>query len=112
MTHADLRIYQGDDYTATVTVNYADGSPADLTNYSAKAQIRRSVADTATDIACSIACTVQPPNTVQLAITHAQAATLAGDYVWDLQLITPSPQSYIITIMSGRVRATQEVTRP
>lgn len=43
---ADLTIYQGDDMAWTVLVTLEDGiTPADITDYTALAQIRRSVAD-------------------------------------------------------------------
>lgn len=109
-SQANLSVFQGDDYSAAVTVTYTTGQPADLTGYTAQAQIRRAVADSASKVDCEIACTIESP-IVRLFIHHEQTALLAGDYVWDMQLVSPPPQSFVITIMSGRVRAAQEVTR-
>ena len=110
MTQADLSIVQGDNYNAQVTVYNVDGTPANIAGYTAKAQIRRDVADNAPIVSAEIVCTVESP-LIRLALSYSQTEALAGDYVWDLQLTSPSPQFHHVTIISGRVRATQEVTR-
>lgn len=106
---ADLTLYQGDDWAATVNVLNLDMSPADLTGYTAQAQIRRSVADQDPVVAAELQATVELPNLVLLFLSHAQTTLLAGQYQWDLQLT--SPQADIVTILAGGVNVTQEVTR-
>ena len=108
MTQQDLVIYQGDDYVATVAIAEADGSPADLTGYTATAQIRRKPADAA-PVTVEFLAAVQSPN-VLLALTHDQTVALSGSYVWDLQLA--SAGGAITTVLAGKVKVTQEVTRP
>ena len=108
LTRADLVIYQGDSYAATVTVHNADGTPADITGYTAQAQIRRLVADSDPVVVVDIGTTVVSPNVI-LDIPHSETEPLQGRYVWDLQLTTPDDQ--IMTIVAGKVILTAEVTR-
>jgi hypothetical protein len=104
---ADLEVYQGDDFLATVTV--MEGSkPADITGYTAQAQIRRDVADNAPEVAVEITTVVTSPY-ITLSILHDVTATMSGIYVWDLQII--NTDGAIETILTGQVRVTQEVTR-
>ena len=106
---ADLAIYQGDDYAATVTVSNPDGTAANLAGYVAEAQIRAVLGDTSASPVASLACAISG-SVVSLSLTHDQtkAFTSAG-YVWDLQLISPS--GWITTILAGQVWVTLEVTK-
>jgi len=105
---ADLVIYQGDDWGATVNVKNGTG-PADITGFTAKAQIRQDVADNDPDVNVEITTVVSSP-TVELTIPAAATVDLiCGSYVWDLQLTSPAGQ--ITTILAGNVSVTQEVTR-
>lgn len=105
---SDLHIYQGDDYSAVVTVTDADGAEADITGYTARAQIRRQVADTDTVIALDMPATVESPR-VLFGASHDDTASLSGSYLWDLELT--SPDDVVTTIMRGNVKVTQEITR-
>ena len=106
---ADLAIDQGDDYGLIVTVNNADGTPADLTGHTAQAQIRRAVADQDPVIVVEMTAVVLAPNFVNVSIPHTATEELTGKYVWDLQLI--SPEGAITTILMGKATVTLEVTR-
>jgi hypothetical protein len=109
ISKANLDLVQGDDYVATVTVTNANGTPADISGYTAKAQIRQDVADEARRVDVEIATAVASPN-VTLTIPHAITQTLtAASYVWDLQLTSAGGQ--ITTILAGTVVVTREVTR-
>jgi len=109
VSRADLDIYQGTDYTATVFVANIDGTPADLTGWTAKAQLRRGPADAAPEVEHEIAATVQPPQTVLLSIPHAATTLLTSRYAWDLDLISPTGQ--IVTVLQGAAIIDAEVTR-
>jgi hypothetical protein len=110
MTCYDLDIYQGDDWGATVTVLNEDGTTANLTGYTAQAQIRTGPADQSKYVMAEMTCAVALPNTVSLSLTHAQTLGLQDFfYVWDLQLITN--QNMTVTIIRGQVNVTAEVTR-
>ena len=109
-TQQDLSLYQGDDWAATVTVTELDLTPADLTGYTAQAQIRSGIADQQPVVAAEISCTIQLPNFILLYLPHTQTLKLTGSTCyWDLQLA--SPQNQILTILAGRVGVAQEVTR-
>ena len=107
---ADLDIYQGDDYAAIVSVQNADGSPADISGYTAQAQIRSDVADNSPLILATMSAVVSSPN-ISLALGHTATAALAGGkFRWDLQIVSAS--GVITTILAGAVTVKQEVTRP
>jgi hypothetical protein len=108
-SRADLLIDQGADYSATVFVENIDGTPADLTGWTAKSQLRRGPADAAPEIEQEISCTVQPPQTVILSIPHADTTLLYGRYAWDLDLTSPAGQ--IVTVLQGAAIIDAEVTR-
>ena len=50
MQCVNLDVYQGDDFNTAIDFYNDDGTDADLTGYSALAQIRRDVADVAPDV--------------------------------------------------------------
>jgi hypothetical protein len=105
---ADLSVYQGDDCAWVVLVTLEDGTtPAEITDYTAQAQIRRNVAQDDPVIVDTFSAVVQSPD-VLLALTHDQTKLLCGRYVWDLQLT--SPAGAITTILRGNVNVTAEVT--
>lgn len=110
-SQADLAIYQGDDYAGLVQVY--DGTstiPANLTGYSARAQVRFGPADQYPQPAVLITTAVDgPAGTVSLAIPAAQTSTLVGNYQWDLELI--QPDGNVQTVLAGKVVVTKEVTR-
>ena len=106
---ADLQIYQGDDYSGTVTVLDSSGNAADLTGSAARAQIRIMPAQYWPYVAADIACTVVTPNTVNLYIPAAVTITLYCTYVWDLQLTDTF--GMISTVLNGSVYVEQDITR-
>lgn len=106
---ADLQIYQGDDFSAVVTVHNADGTPATITGYTAQAQIRCDVADNAPTVIAELQTSVASPD-VNLFLSHTVTALLAGGkYVWDLQVASPTGE--VSTVLAGKAIVTQEVTR-
>src|SRR5262245_53496620 len=106
---ANLQVYQGDDYVATVTVTNPDGTPADLSGFTAKSQIRRQVADLDPVVVVEITTTIESPY-IYLALNHVETTQMNGTYVWDLQL-TEIATGVITTICAGTVPIQQEVTR-
>jgi hypothetical protein len=110
MAKSDLAIYQGDDWAATVAVNNCDGTTADLTGYTAQAQIRTGIADQTAAVAAQLLCAVAPPNEISISLTSAQTTLLTQPvYRWDLQIT--SPTGIITTILAGAVNMQFEVTR-
>jgi hypothetical protein len=108
---ADITIYQGDDYSASVEVNHADGSNADLTGYTLMAQIRRDVADRSPTVAADITVAFldAAAGLISLKVSHTVTTALTSNYVWDLQLTAPS--GIITTVLAGAVSVRAEVTR-
>lgn len=104
----DLFLYQGADFVAVVTVENEDGTPVDITGWTARAQIRRDVADLDATVAAELTATVESPN-VKLSLLKDVTRELCGRYVWDLDL--DSPDGACWPVMSGKVLVTQEVTR-
>ena len=107
---ANLSVYQGDDWAATVSVTNYDGSVPDLTGYTAQSQFREASADQDPDVAAELLCTVAPPNQISLFLDHDQTTLLTDpSYYWDLQIMSPAGD--ITTILTGSVNVTAEITR-
>jgi hypothetical protein len=107
---ADLLIYQGDDYSAVVTVTDGTNTPPDLSGYTAQAQIRQGPADANPDIVVDITVSLTPPNQIQLSIPRTTTTTLSHPlYMWDLALT--APDGTVETILRGWAQMTREVTR-
>ena len=109
LSKADLQIQQGADYAGTVTVAYTDGSPLDLTGWTAQSQLRKGIADCNAEVIYEIGTTILAPDKVILNIPNAVTTTLKGRYAWDLDLT--NPEGGITTIMAGNADVRAEVTR-
>jgi hypothetical protein len=92
-----------------VTVNGSNGSPTNLTNYTAAAQLRKSYySSTATDFTVSISNAAA--GEISMTLTAANTANLTpGRYVYDL-LIT-SPTSVKTRVVEGIATILPSVTR-
>lgn len=90
-----------------ITVNNADGTPADLTGNTATAQIRAT--HSAADPLADFTTLVDPAGVVMLSLDAATTALLPAWAVWDCQIEAPAGQ--ITTIAAGGIRTAQEVTR-
>jgi hypothetical protein len=110
MNSATINIYQGDDYAAIVSLT-ADGTgePADLTGYTATAQIRSDFADIAPTVVATFDIQILGSD-VYLNLAHSVTALLKGNYRWDLQMVDST--GIYTTPIYGKVTVLQEVTRP
>jgi hypothetical protein len=107
---ADLSIIRGDDYRVVVTLT-SNGSPFDLTGYTAKAQIRPSTSSSA-PLTVEFTATVETPETdglITLELNHADTALLTSNGVWDLEITDSS--DWVTTVASGAVTIVPDVTR-
>jgi len=106
---AELTLEQGASFTTTVTVNGSDGSPTNLTSYTAAAQLRKSYySTTANNFTVTVSNAANGELT--MAMSAANTANLTpGRYVYDL-LIT-SPTNIKTRVVEGIVTLLPSVTR-
>ena len=105
---ADLFLYQGDTWSAQVTISGA--SAPDLQGYTGLAQIRRDYADREPDVAATMTAVVTGSKTVNISLSDEVTTKLYGDYVWDMRLV--AGDGSVTTVLAGEVRVDPDVTRP
>ena len=106
---AELTLEQGASFTTTVTVNGSDGSPTNLTSYTAAAQLRKSYYSTTAN-SFTVTVSNAANGELTMAMSAANTANLTpGRYVYDL-LIT-SPTSVKTRVVEGIVTLLPSVTR-
>ena len=108
----NLTMYQGAswDYTLTWTTS---GTPVNLTNYTARMQVRVSHPDQATVLSITSGSGITLGGTAGTILLEASPATTAGvpsgQYVSDLELV--SPGSAVTRLGEGTFLCDPEVTR-
>lgn len=101
----NLNLYAGDDVNLSIAVTDNAGTPADLTGYTAKAQIRATAdAPTAKDFVAAV-----DADTVTLILTSAETTDMPVKGVWDCQIT--STTGAVTTLCGGTVTTTPEVSR-
>jgi len=103
----NLELYRGDDFQFTLVVTNQDGSPADLSGFTATAQVRISAEDAG--VAGTITAVITG-NNITCSLAHTISATLPNAAVWDCQLTSAAGK--LTTIVAGDVTMTADVTRP
>ena len=99
----NLSLYAGDDFALTITVTKADGSAADLTGQTARADIRASAG---TSVLASFVASIAA-NVVALTLPGSVTATLPDAAVWDCQI---AGTAGTVTLLAGQVRTSGQVT--
>ena len=99
-----LCLYAGDDFYLNLTVVNEDGTPADLTGLTPKAQVRANT-DTTDPVLASFTCTVST-NVVSLRLAAVDTTNLPDAACWDCQLSGAG----VWTVAAGTVRTQQQVT--
>lgn len=106
----NLQIYQGS-YFLRKFVYKINGSPADLTGYTARAQIRSSYAGA---ILATPTITIPTPTNgtiiFEIPATTTAALTASGG-VWDMELVPPSGEDKVTRLVQGIVSISPEVTK-
>jgi len=103
----DLAVYQGDDFgPLTLTVTNPDGSAANLTGATFKAQIRS--APGAATVLASFTTSVAT-NVITLTMAATDTLTLPAGAAWDCQMTTSAGK--IQTLAAGQVKTTADVSR-
>lgn len=107
----NLVITRGDDFSAKVTLSSDDeGTPFNLTGYTAKSQIRTGTAANADLIAEFTAeVTDAAAGEITLTLLHTVTEDLTRGGVWDLQIA--DGDDWITTVASGKVKIALDVTR-
>ena len=104
-----MTLEQGASFTTTVTVNGSDGSPTNLTSYTAAAQLRKSYYSTTAN-SFTVTVSNAANGELTMAMTAANTANLTpGRAVYDL-LIT-SPTNVKTRVVEGIVTILPSVTR-
>ena len=101
----DLYLYKGDDFSMTLTVTNPDGSAANLTWATFKAQIRS--APGAATLWASFTTSVAT-NVVTLALANTASATLPATAAWDCQMTALG--GTVTTLAGGNVRVSGDVS--
>lgn len=104
---------QGATFTRNIHWKDADGNPVDVTDYSARMQVRQKYTSTSTVLSL-----VSPTNitlgggsgtVVVTASASATAAITAGDYVYDLEMVASN--GVVTRLLQGTFVLRPEVTR-
>ena len=106
----NITIEQGADFALSFTLK-EDGSAKDLSDYSARAQMRTK--KSSTDIAATFTCTVTDASAGKFSMKLSNATTKdlsAGTYFYDIELFTASDAN-VTRLLEGTATVTAEVTR-
>ena len=111
-TIKNLVIDQGTTFSLTVTVSDANVNPLNLTGYTVRAQMRKSYGATSYTAFAVIVGSPPTAGEVIISLTAAQTTGLkAGRYVYDIEIVSPAPDSVVSRVLEGIVTITPEVTR-
>ena len=107
---ANLYIDQGSTFTSTVTVEDVNDNLVNITDYTARGQIRKSyTASNATNFTTLITDATNGKFTISLTRTQT-GALKAGRYVYDVEVI--SPAGVVTRVVEGQVTVNPRVTQP
>jgi hypothetical protein len=105
-TTLTLPLWKGDAQTYIIKLSAGDGTPIDLTGYTAQAVVRASFN---APLTYPFACTIMNTNEVRLYMSSAVSKSIpAGDYVWNFQL-TDTVTNDVRTYLAGDVTVYAEV---
>lgn len=116
----NITCQQGSSFVRVIRIEYPDAVdptiflPFNLTGYSARMQVRRTISSSTTMISLStsnngIQITSALNGEITITMTDAQTAALTSDGVYDLEII--STDNFVTRILQGEFRLSLEVTR-
>jgi hypothetical protein len=108
--YSNLYIDQGSDFSSVVTVEDVLGQLFDLTNYSARGQIRKTYSSSN---AINFSTSISNPQSgeILLELSSEQTRTMkAGRYVYDVEIFTTN-DGEVIRVVEGQIMVNPEVTR-
>jgi uncharacterized GH25 family protein len=106
----NLTIDQGSDFTTTVYVETAENTPANLSNFTARAQARKTYGSVT---AYNFNAIVSNPGAGMVSISMDSATTSSmkyGRYVYDVEVINQS-SGEVTRVVEGQLEITPRVTR-
>lgn len=107
----NLVIDQGTTYSLSVTVADANGNALDLTDYSVRAQMRRSYGSTSSISFTATKADDPTTGEITISLTATQTSSLKpGRYVYDLEIEDTTTNS-VTRVIEGIITVTPEVTR-
>lgn len=109
----DLTIEAGTDWDTVIRLEEEDETPKDLTDYTAKMQIRETVeGPLIKELATGAGITITgAEGKIQLALTKTETSALQiTKGVYDLELTSPAPAK-VTRLLEGIITVTPEVTR-
>lgn len=107
-TYSNLFVDQGSDFSFTLNLESAIGS-LDLTNYSARGQIKRNYAAT-TAVAFDLSINTSE-NSIIVKLYAAQTRAMkATRYVYDIEVYSSDSPEKVIRVLEGQLEVTPGVT--
>jgi hypothetical protein len=105
----EIQIEAGATFNTQVTVNDANGNPKDLTNYTARSQLRKSYYST-TAVNFTISITDPTAGEIEMSLSASETANIrAGRYVYDVEIEDSS--NTVTRIFEGIATVLPNVTR-
>lgn len=108
--YANIVIDQGSDYSSTVDVEGSNGTPYDLTGYTARGQVRKTYTSSTS---YPFLLTINNPSAGQINMLLPRATTgtmKAGRYVYDIEIVETNTGT-VTRVVEGQVEITPRVTR-
>lgn len=107
--YLDLYLEQGEDFSVDIELDSLNGSPYDISTYSAKSQVKKS--HWSANTAASFATAISNTNVLTISMTAANTQNVAsGRYVYDV-FLTNSTANTRSKILEGILFVDPSVTR-
>lgn len=121
---ANLTIDQGSDFTGTVDVRQADGQAFNLTNHTARGQMRKNFSTST--VTAAFVCTIPNPTLGQITLKLPNANVTnevggvtqvgtnsiePGRYLYDIEIQDNSEPPIVTRVVQGTVTVTGGITR-
>ncbi len=110
----DILLYRGDSFTHQLIWKDLTGTPIDLSDYSARMQVRRSLASSAficevTDLFNGQLVLGGKAGTIDIVLTPSETDIETEENVYDLEVT--SPTGVVTTLVHGDFLVRQDITR-
>lgn len=107
--YQELFLEKGSDFTTTITLADVNGDAYNLTNFTAKSQVRKSYYSTSTTAEFKILINTPTTGVINMSLTSANTANIApGRYVYDV--VIKDSANTVTRVLEGIVNVTPQVT--